>query len=288
MGLKDLYLKHVVKHTAWHVAAYWVLIVALSMSVNIVFPVLYPGGAQLDKLSDPSSEAQRLFDARNLARELYLSKDTALTTAFILQFETLDNTNVFTPENLQTICEVEKIVSDESPLSPACDVEAPNGLCVSQRSNLLPLGTSVSAVFYSYNSSDPTSFWENSFAGFPLPSFRNIPIGTTGFFPESCNLLEQANVEYVTGHLVGNNNTFARQLYGFFLGKRTIELGFSAETRSVLQIGSDSSFDRVLQRIESRLLNYFCLKEDFFRSVYRNKARRGNLEVIFVEESFGS
>lgn len=293
MGVKDLYFRHVVEHTGWHVFAYWFTAVFLSVLVNLVFPVLYPGGAQLDKLADPSSEAQRLFDARNLARQLYTSENVAFTTAFVLQFETANRLDVFTPRNLQIICEVERLVMEESDLDLACEVDSPalgQSVCVSQRSNLLPLGTSISSVFYAFNASNSGTFWENSVGGFPLPSVNNLPIGVTGFFSTECDLLPQANVDYVKSHLVGNNLTLARQLYGFFLADRSIANGFSDATRSVLQLGSGSkdSLERVLYKVEGKLISYFGLKSEFFRSVYRNEAKKENLKVIFVEESLAA
>lgn len=290
----DVYVESISRNAICHNCCCWLIIILLSGIVLRSFPILYPNDGSQVQPVDPFAPAKINVDGKTYSQNLYLSgfleDQNTSRSSFTFVFDTVDGTEIFTPENLQIICEVEEMIYEEATDFVSCLPDESELTCVTQRSSSPP-GTSIASIFYAYNQSDPSTLWSPAGVPFPFPHISNVPLGTLGFNASSCDLLPQSTVDAVTALLESGLTVSPTtlQLYGFFLEKDTSTLGFSIATRSVLSLSvpeeGSEKLESVAARIEKKLFSYFGMEAGFLRSVYRSEARRGNVKALFFEPS---
>lgn len=177
---------------------------------------------------------------------------------FIYQWKDNSDIDIFNPKNLQTICNVEKILFDD----PEYDK-----FCYSQNSvNCSDIFTSVTNLFYPNNHN-----WD-------------CPLLSNNVVNNQRNLIYQ----------IENNND--NSPYGFFLSKDFEKNGYTERTRTNINLGEPlngyiSAIDKpaeqrekyleFFKKIENKLWKYFNLQSSFFRSPYLDNLVKDDLQVKF-------
>ena len=292
---RDAYYKHAVDNTCCHNATCWLIILLMTGVVNLVYPPLYPGDGRQVEFVDPYAVAKINFDGKKYAQEQYqaAAEAAAITdsSAFVFVYDTVDGTNIFTPENLQRICQMEQFLFEEAELPPSCDTEADNQTCVHNRLSVPSAGTSISSIFYSFNGSDPGTDWNPGVPPFQLPRVGFTPLGLAGFNASDCYLLPAADVNAVTAKIFTalSSSAFERQLFGFFLNAKSETQGYSQSSRSTLSFSvaanGDDSISDLAVRVQKKMFDFLDMKPGFQRSPYRDDARVDNVRVQFFELS---
>lgn len=293
-GLSDAYIGSISRNAKCHNFCCWLIIFLLSAIALRAYPILYPGDGSQVQSVDPAAPAKINVDGKSYTQDLYLAQalpeEVTDRSGFTFVFDSASKTDVFTPENLQIMCEVEQFIYEEATDSVDCSLTNSSLTCATQKS-VTPTGTSIVSIFYAYNQSNPQTLWSPTGVPFPFPHIGFTPLGTLGFNATSCDLLPQSTVTAVTTLLENalSVSPDALQIYGFFLAKDTASLGFSTATRSTVSysvpVGGPEKPEAIAARIEKKLFTYFGMEPGFLRSVYRSEARRGDIKALFFEGS---
>lgn len=292
---RDAYYSHAVRNTCCHNVTCWMIILFMTGVVNLVYPPLYPGDGSQVEFVDPYAVAKINFDGRKYAQQQYQAADVAAAvteeSAFIFVYDTADGGDIFTPQNLLRMCQMEQFLFEEALLPPSCDTETDNKTCVHNRLSGFPSGgTSITSIFYAFNGSDPATDW-NPIGFPPLPHVGNTPLGQLGFNASDCYLLPEADVNAVKAKIftaIGSSPQL-RQLFGFFLNINSETQGFSKSTRSTLSfsvpVDDADSVSKLAVRVQDKMFDFLDMKPGFQRSPYRDNAQVDNVKVQFFEIS---
>ena len=183
--------------------------------------------------------------------------------SYIYKWKDDRNEDIFTPKNIKTICEVEKIIIKNKDY---------NNFCYLQKNKCEKISTSVTNLFYPFNHN-----WE-------------------------CDLLEENIVNTKKKLIYDSIEKDDSSFYGFFIGKKMVN-SKNKITRTIINLGEplkgfNSSVDRPAEQRE-KYLNFFSeLEEDyikmfnvkttFFRSGYLDKLFKDDLEVKYYSWNLNS
>jgi len=184
---------------------------------------------------------------------------------FIYNWDDNRNEDIYTSDNLKTICEIEKILFKNSEY---------NEFCYSQNGrNCTEIFTSVTNLFYPDDHN-----WE-------------------------CSLLDTSIVENKRDFIYNVEKNSDNSFYGFFLGKNFLQDNYTPVTRSNVNLGEplkgySSAIDKPREQrdkyiaffrmVEADLLDYFGQKSTVFRSAYLNKFTKGNLQIKYYSWDLSS
>lgn len=293
--LKDKYYRHAVDNTLCHNLVCWFIIIFMSGVVNVVYPPLYPGDGSQVEFVDPYAVAKINFDGKKYAQDLYQADAVAAalteSSSFVFVYDTADGTDIFTPANIQRMCQMEQFLFEEAELPPSCDTDTDNQTCVHNRLGFPSAGSSIASIFYAFNGSDPSTDWNP--AGIkPFPTVGVQPLGLAGFNASDCYLLPQSDVDAVKSRIfaaLSPPGGLLRQLYGFFLNAQSETLGFSTSARTTLSysvgVDADVSVNDIAVRVQQKMFDFLDMEASFQRSAYRDNAQIDNVKVQFFELS---
>lgn len=287
----DAYLENMARNTKAHNCCCWVIVLFMSLIGLRSFPILYPGNGITVQAVDPFAVAKINVDGKTYTQDLYFQEITepAVTeeSSFTFVYETADGTDLFTPENLQLICQLEQLLLEEATDDVGCDTTNSSGVCVTNKGG--STGTSIASIFYAYNASDPTTHWSPAGVPFPFPHVGFEALGTIGFNASDCYLLTNDDVNEVEALLQTalTLSPATLQIYGFFMEQDSATRGFSTASRSILSmstpVGSDDSISSVTERVSEKLFDLLGMESSFQRSIYRDEARIGNINIIWFQ-----
>ena len=220
-----------------------------------------------DALLDAMGEVDPLLNATSGAR----TQVSDLTKVFF-QFETKDGSDIFTPQNLQHMCQVESKIAQDADLPEFCRLTA-DGECE------IP-ATSIVQIFYAF---PDLASWD-------------------------CSLLPEQNVTDTKTMIYDAVDTDAGKInFGIFVGADTPEQNFSPRAQSIWYFGAPlegydgpgdefaeqfdkykkflAAIDGSVGGVEKELFAFFDMEtnEDavlqFYPTPYRDTAAVGNLDV---------
>eukprot|EP00924_Labyrinthula_sp_SR-Ha-C_P000622 augustus_masked-scaffold_27-processed-gene-4.70-mRNA-1 protein AED:1.00 eAED:1.00 QI:0/-1/0/0/-1/1/1/0/984 len=221
--------------------------------------------------SNPSDPANIAQDGIRLARDDFdvnfddddNLNETQMLFGYVWDRSSLKNEEIINAKNLQSICKFEQSVFKKyNPNDIACDTTETKDVCVStiDPKGFFTDGLSVASVFY------------NRITNFVF-NYSDCPLLDQEDVKEELDLFYQ---EIKTSPILEVRN-------GFFVNSRET----STIVRSMIAIGSpteDETKDALLG-IESDIFNFCGNENTFFRSVYRQKCKIGDIRaIVFIFE----
>eukprot|EP00471_Norrisiella_sphaerica_P002448 CAMPEP_0184481728 /NCGR_PEP_ID=MMETSP0113_2-20130426/3300_1 /TAXON_ID=91329 /ORGANISM="Norrisiella sphaerica, Strain BC52" /LENGTH=1146 /DNA_ID=CAMNT_0026861037 /DNA_START=22 /DNA_END=3462 /DNA_ORIENTATION=+ len=205
------------------------------------------------------------LDAQDRAVDTPLERQNAFTLngggTFWMTFDFERNADIFTPENVQTMCEVEQLFLTIPEYQDFCILRSDVRQCIEATETI---------------------------------SFQFYGSATT-----ACTLLSAANVTAQATRLynaLDSPDLQERQAAAFFMGEDTLSRNprFTSITRSRVQLGTplegfisqnddlseqQSEYIGFYETVKDEFFDFFGLKSQFLNSAYRQRVSRGDLRV---------
>uniref|UniRef100_A0A7S4DUM7 SSD domain-containing protein n=1 Tax=Lotharella globosa TaxID=91324 RepID=A0A7S4DUM7_9EUKA len=188
---------------------------------------------------------------------------------FWMTFEGSGSESIFTPANVQTICEIESLFWNTEGYSDYCQLNGTSSTCL-----------------------DPTKTITYTFYG-----------GTSGV---SCDLLSDSSVNATAGALYsGLSVNTSRQSSQFFMGSETETRSprYTERTRARIPLGAPLSgfvspsdrpldqsieYNKFYRRVRDKFFNFFGLENRWLHSAYREKVERNGLRIKWYSSNLSS
>lgn len=179
----------------------------------------------------------------------------------LVLYETDDDASIFTPENVQTMCQIEQMFLNTPDYNTVCLRNDTGSSCANSY-------FAVSHVFY-------------------------------GNGPSSCGLLSSGTVSTLATSLYNSlNTTEGRLLNGFFMDANTMDRSgwYSTKTRSRIPMGAplsgyasqrsdieaqDKLYSAFYEKVHDRYFDFFGMKDEWMISGYRTIVKKGDLKIRF-------
>lgn len=272
----DSYVKHAVHRpkTVFCSCCFiiWVLMgIAVAVGINMAAmgnnDWLIPEARPVERMDAINDAYDSLDDAGNTTTQ----SEVPFYQTFM--YFTKSRTNVFTPEHILSMCELEATLIDMDRWNTKycyVDADGAEGECSSARD--------LSIVNYFYGDDI-----------FTAAANSNTDV--------NCYLLNESYVETKAQYLVDQMNSESGRLdYGYYMARNTEEKGYSSRTRSGIAFGgplrgfsklADINGDKQAQKYQSFLLKWarkvwkrYDMKNEFLKTAFMDTMDKGDLEML--------